>query len=231
MEFLLIFFAFPLAVIIISIALQKILKNPILVASIIFVIGLLLAFIVNNLIILVITIIYAIISYITAFITCLICKWLRENSNECRRRERNNCCDRRNDNCNGMGNSNELLTISSNCNQSNNGNLLTISSNCNRNNNGDLLTINSRCGNNSNCCNMDDGRNDLLTINSNGNCQETGNWNCSCQNTNIINGVIRVRNGDCSCRNDDIVDTRINVIPNSNNNGRTGCICGRYRRR
>ena len=41
MEFLLIFFAFPLAVIIISIALQKILKNPILVASIIFVIGLL----------------------------------------------------------------------------------------------------------------------------------------------------------------------------------------------
>ena len=69
MEFLLIFFAFPLAVIIISIALQKILKNPILVASIIFVIGLLLAFIVNNLIILVITIIYAIISYITAFIT------------------------------------------------------------------------------------------------------------------------------------------------------------------
>ena len=206
MEFLLIFFAFPLAVIIISIALQKILKNPILVASIIFVIGLLLAFIVNNLIILVITIIYAIISYITAFITCLICKWLRENSNECRRRERNNCCDRRNDNCNEMGNSNELLTISSNCNQSNNGNLLTISSNCNRNNNGnlltinsacnrnnngDLLTINSRCGNNSNCCNMDDGRNDLLTINSNGNCQETGNWNCSCQNTNIINGVIR----------------------------------------
>ena len=65
----------------------------------------------------------AIISYITAFITCLICKWLREKSNECRRRERNNCCD---------------------------------------------------------------------------------------------------------SRNDDIVDTRINVIPNSNNNGRTGCICGRY---
>ena len=178
MEFLLIFFAFPLAVIIISIALAKILKNPILVASIIFVIGLLLAFIVNNLIILVITIIYAIISYITAFITCLICKWLRENSNDCRIRERNNCWDRRNDNCNEMGNSN-----------------------------------------------------DLITINSNGNCQETGNWNCSCQNTNIINGVIRVRNGDCSCRNDDIVDTRINVIPNSNNNGRTGCICGRYRRR
>lgn len=207
MEFLLIFFAFPLAVIIISIALQKILKNPILVAAIIFVIGLLLAFIANNLIILVITIIYTIISYITAFITCLICKWLRENNN---------------------GN---LLTISSNCNRNSNGNLLTINSGCNRNNNGDLLTINSRCGNNSNCCNMNDGRNDLLTINSNGNCQETGNWNCSCQNTNVINGVIRVRNSDCSCRNDDIVDTRINVIPNTNNNGRTGCICGRYRRR
>lgn len=247
MGILLIFFALPLAVIIISIALQKILKNPILVAAIIFAIGLIVTFVIGNLIILVITIIYTIISYITAFITCLICKFFRENNNECRRRERNSCCDRRNDNCNDRENSNELLTISSNCNQSNNGNLLTISSNCNRNNNGnlltinsgcnrnnnsELLTINSRCGNHSNSCNMNDGRNDLLTISSNGNCQETGNWNCSCsQNTNVINGVIRIRNGDSSCPNDDIVDTSINVVPNSNNNGRTGCICGRYRRR
>lgn len=178
MELLLIFFALPLAVIIISIALQKIFKNPILVSSIIFAIGLIVTFIIGNLIILVITIIYTIISYVTAFITYLICKWFREE------------------------------------------------------NKGNLLTINSRCGNNSNCCNMNDGRNDLITISSNGNSQETGNWNCSCsQNTNVINGVIRVRNGDCSCQNDDIVDTRINVIPNSNNNGRTGCICGKYKRR
>lgn len=247
MEILLVFFALPLAVIIISIALQKILKNPVLVAAIIFAIGLIVTFIIGNLIILVITIIYTIISYITAFITCLICKCFRTDNNESRRRERNGCCDRRHDNCNDRDNSNELLTISSNCNQNNNGNLLTISSDCNRNNNGDLLTINSgcnrnndgnlltinsRCGNNSNCCNMNDGRNDLFTISSNGNDRETGNWNCSCsQNTNVINGVIRVRNGDCSCQNDNIVDTRINVIPNSNNNGRTGCICGKYRRR
>lgn len=247
MELLLIFFALPLAVIIISIALQKILKNPILVSSIIFAIGLIVTFIIGNLIILVITIIYTIISYVTAFITYLICKWFREENNESRRRGRNNCYGRIHDNCNDRENSNELLTISSNCNQNNNGNLLTITSNCNRNNNGDLLTINSgcnrnsdsnlltinsRCGNNSNCCNMNDGRNDLITINSNVNSKETGNWNCSCsQNANVINGVIRVRNGDCSCQNDDIVDTRINLIPNSNNNGRTGCICGKYKRR
>ena len=37
-------------------------------------------------------------------------------------------------------------------------------------------------------------------------------------------------NGNTSCNNDEIT-TRINVVPNTANNGRTGCICGRYRRR
>ena len=49
MNILLIFFALPIAVIIISIALQKILKNPILVAAIIFAVFLIVTFIVNNL--------------------------------------------------------------------------------------------------------------------------------------------------------------------------------------
>ena len=48
MNVLLIFFALPIATIIISIALQKILKCPPLVASIIFAIFLIVTFIINN---------------------------------------------------------------------------------------------------------------------------------------------------------------------------------------
>ena len=74
---ILIFFALPLATIIISIALQRILKCPILVAAIIFAIFLVVTFIVGNLIFLVAAIIYAIIAFITAFLTCIICKLLK----------------------------------------------------------------------------------------------------------------------------------------------------------
>ena len=49
MNTLLIFFALPIAVIIISIALQRILKCPALVAAIIFAIFLIVTFVVNNL--------------------------------------------------------------------------------------------------------------------------------------------------------------------------------------
>lgn len=77
MNTLLIFFALPLATIIVSIALQQILKNPGLVAAIIFSIFLVVTFIINNLNFLVATIIYTIISFITAVIVWLICKILR----------------------------------------------------------------------------------------------------------------------------------------------------------
>ena len=152
---LLIFFAIPLAVIIFSIALQKILKCPALVAGIIFAIGVIITFIIGNLIFLAATLVYTFISYITALITCLICRFFN-NDNCCRR---NRCCN--NDN-NGYG------------------------------------------------CDNDNGIN----------------------TANTINGVIRIvdSNGNTSCNNDEIT-TRINVVPNTANNGRTGCICGRYRRR
>ena len=75
MNTLLIFFALPIAVIIISIALQKILKCPLLVSAIIFSIFLIVTFVVNNLNFLVAAIIYAIISFITAFLTCIICRF------------------------------------------------------------------------------------------------------------------------------------------------------------
>ena len=60
---LLIFFALPIATIIVSIALQKILKCPPLVSAIIFAIFLIVTFVINNLNFLIATIVYTIISY------------------------------------------------------------------------------------------------------------------------------------------------------------------------
>ena len=204
---LLIFFAIPLAVIIFSIALQKILKCPALVAGIIFAIGVIITFIIGNLIFLAATLVYTFISYITGLITCLICRFFNNDDNH-----NDNCCRR--NRC---------------CNNNNENDLLTISSRCQNNGNGDLLTINSICANGN--------TNNLLTISSNNNGRDCCcNNSCGCDNgintANTINGVIRIvdNNGNTSCNNDEIT-TRINVVPNTANNGRTGCICGRYRRR
>ena len=76
---LLIFFAIPIAVIIISIALQKIFKCPFLVAAIIFAIFLVVTFVIGDLIFLVATIAYTILAFITALIVQLLCN---ENNNE-----------------------------------------------------------------------------------------------------------------------------------------------------
>lgn len=134
MNILLIFFALPIATIIISIALQKILKCPALVAAVIFAIFLIVTFVINNINFLVAALIYAILAFITAVIVCLICRLIER------------FCDNNNDSC-GCG---DLITISSSgCNEVNN-DLLTISSNCqNRNNNNcgcDNDNDNSNCG-------------------------------------------------------------------------------------
>lgn len=165
MNILLIFFALPIAVIIISIALQKILKCPILVAAIIFAIFLIVTFIVNNLNFLIAAIVYAIISFITAYLTCLIGRILARFGDRiscgCRRENQCGCND--NNNCNNNCNNN-LLTIrnisngNSNCgcNQDEEGCTYQISNsdglsarinvipNANNNNNNN--------GNNNNCC-------------------------------------------------------------------------------
>lgn len=144
---LLIFFAIPIAVIIISIALQKIFKCPFIVAAIIFAIFLIIPFILGNLNLLVATIAYTMLSFITALLTNVICKILRElDDRECNNSKRCNC---RNKTRNSNNNEIQLLSITGDCSDSdNNGNLLTISSNgCNGIEN-ELLTINSSCGNN-----------------------------------------------------------------------------------
>lgn len=204
---LLIFFAIPIAVIIISIALQKIFKCPLLVSAIIFAIFLVVTFIIGNLIFLVAAIGYAILAFITAILTKIICRILREfecRDDECERceicgRDRRNTRSRRcRCGCSNNNNGAQLLSINGMCSNSNDdGNLLTISSNgCNGVEN-ELLTINSSCSRN---------RND---------------HNKPCNNGCICN---------CSTSNDSIA-VRANVFPNSGTNGRSGSFCGCFRRR
>lgn len=91
MNLLLLFFALPIATIIISIALQKILDNPILVASIIFVIFLVVTFVVGDLNLLIATIAYTIISFVTA----VIFRYIKENINNS---NNNTCCNQNGNN-------------------------------------------------------------------------------------------------------------------------------------
>ena len=74
---ILIFFAIPLAVVIISIALQKVLKNPFLVAGIIFSILLVIVLALFDPIYLIAVLAYSILSFITAILTALICRYLK----------------------------------------------------------------------------------------------------------------------------------------------------------
>lgn len=146
---ILFFVIFPIAVILISIVLQKLLKSPILVAILIFAIFLILAYTVFTPEFLLNAIIYAIIAFITAAIFKLIC---------CLRRRVNcnifNVCDD-SDSCNCNNNDNDFGTNIANLEDSietleNNMNTLNrlLSSVINNGNN------NCGCNNNlnNNCC-------------------------------------------------------------------------------
>lgn len=98
----LIFFAIPVAVIIFSIALQKVLHSPILVGLIIFAIFLVITFAINDMTWLILTIVYALIAWITAYIVHLICR----------------CYDR----FRNLNFQNNLVNVNSNTNTNTNGN-------------------------------------------------------------------------------------------------------------
>lgn len=89
MNTLLIFFALPVATVILAIVLQKMLKNPLLVAATFFAIYLIVTFAVFDSSFLVFAILYTILAYVTAVLTRWICKLLKvlENNN-CRVVER-----------------------------------------------------------------------------------------------------------------------------------------------
>ena len=118
-EMLLIFFALPIAVIIISIALQRIFRCPILVAAIIFAIFLIVTFIIDNLAFLIAAIAYAILSYLTAFLTCVICRFFNScnscNCSSCNREtQANSVSDIPQQLNNSQNDNNEINTILNN---------------------------------------------------------------------------------------------------------------------
>ena len=108
MNILLIFFALPVATILLAIVLEKILRCPILTAITFFAIYLIVAFAIFDASFLVFVIIYTILAFITAVLTNIVCRILRELD----RREESHCCSReRNQNSNNNNNSTQLLSI------------------------------------------------------------------------------------------------------------------------
>lgn len=83
MNTLLIFFALPVATVILAVVLQKILRNPILVASTFFAIYLIVTFAFFDASFLVFAIVYTILAYITAVLIRWICHLIKmlENHN------------------------------------------------------------------------------------------------------------------------------------------------------
>lgn len=124
MNTLLLFFALPIATIILAVVLERILKCPVLVAATFFAIYLILAFSVFDISFLVFAIVYTILSFIAAYLAELFC---RKNSE----RRCGICCCRCNQNSNNTTNTlsnqditriaNQLANIQqNNCNKQNN---------------------------------------------------------------------------------------------------------------
>jgi len=84
MNNLLIYFALPIATIILSIILQKLIKCPLAVASIFFAIYLVVTFAAFDINFLILAILYTILAYVTALLTKVILNLIKEhNCNEC----------------------------------------------------------------------------------------------------------------------------------------------------
>ena len=134
---LFIFFALPLATILLAIVFQKILRSPILVAITFFAIYLIVAFAAFSDTLaeaIIAAIIYTIIAYITAYIVMIICSFRRRFCH-CRRAdddsENNRNCGCGNNNDNNENVENNLLRISCSCgNSDRSSDLLSIDSTC-----------------------------------------------------------------------------------------------------
>lgn len=131
MDTLLIFFAFPIAVIIISAILEKILRNPIAVAAFIFAIFLIVTFAAFDETFLIATLVYTIIAFITALIVHFLKRRCDNEHNICDLLAefiRNNNCNNNSNNSNNESLSDTVEELLSN-NENNNSN--TNSNNCN----------------------------------------------------------------------------------------------------
>ena len=128
MNTLLLLFAIPVAVIILSIVLQKILRCPILVAATFFFFFLIVAFAVFDSSFLIYVIIYTILAYVTAVLTRLFCNLIARFAdcfeddgclicgNYNSRRNRNNSCRTNRNGCSSNG----VARTGGNCNCNNN---------------------------------------------------------------------------------------------------------------
>lgn len=108
MNILLLFFALPIATIILAIAAQKILKCPFLVAGVFFAIYLIVAFAAFDASFLVFAVVYTIIAFVTAVITNLITNFIENNDNDCG-------CERNNNISTNNVESNNLNNCGCNC--------------------------------------------------------------------------------------------------------------------
>ncbi len=137
MNNLLIFFAFPIAVIIFSIVLQKLLHNPFAVASLVFAVFIVITFAAFDQNFLISTLAYTILSFLTAI---LVNRLKNSNNNMC------NFCTQNNDSttclCNALNN-----VIENNNDNTNNviDGLLELLQNNNNNNNDDENSNTETC--------------------------------------------------------------------------------------
>lgn len=76
----LVFFAFPISTIILSITMEKIIKCPILVSSVFFAVYLIVAFAVFNAFFIIYAFVYAIFAYITAIMTRMVIRFIESNN-------------------------------------------------------------------------------------------------------------------------------------------------------
>mgnify|MGYP005758772755 CR=1 FL=1 len=157
MNLILFLFIFPIAVIIFSIALQKILKNPFLVSAIILAVFLIITFTVYGVGFLIAAFIYAIIALITAYIVSIFCR-ISNRTIEINFIDNNRRCYDNDLSC-----CNNLRTREGQCSSCNN--------------------INARSGNNrsiSNCCDEDNYNIGCGTLRS-GDPNTTACRTCACQ--------------------------------------------------
>lgn len=160
MNLLLIFLALPIATIILSLVLLKVLKCPSLVAATFFAIYLILTYAVFGTDFLILAIIYTILSYVTTIIARAICNIIarinsccnRETENSlpcfcCSNDEYNSCCSSGNNNNGRSGNNNY------NCNGLNTANQTRFTLTTNQANPVFYLTNRTNnCARRNNCC-------------------------------------------------------------------------------
>ncbi|MBR1803062.1 MAG: DUF2651 family protein [Clostridia bacterium] len=111
MNVLLVFFALPVATILLAIVLQKVLRNPLLVAATFFAIYLIVTFAAFDASFLVFAILYTILAYVTAVLVKFICRLLKLLKRCCRRRKHDNDDDDNDDDDEEDITTNRPLTI------------------------------------------------------------------------------------------------------------------------